>query len=120
MDEVYGKFRRVKYLTMLANIRNAALQNRTINSGVNTPRSYYAQSVASTLHMAPSQMSIQGPGRPLPAGNPYTHRKGPPPQQYMPVPQQQPYAPPQPQQYSQPPQQYGQGGGQAGALPEKW
>jgi hypothetical protein len=112
MDEVYGKFRRVKYLTMLANIRNAALQNRTINTGINTPRSYYAQSVASTLHMAPSQMSIQGPGRAMPAGNPYTHRKAPAPQQYhAPVPQQ--HYPPT-QQYAQPPQQYGQ------PMPQKW
>lgn len=128
MDEVYGKFRRVKYLTMLANIRNAALQNRTMNTGVNTPRSYYSQSVASTLHMAPSQMSIQGPGRAMPSGNPYTHRKAQaPPEQYAPVPQQQ-YSQskpkPQPQQYAQPPQQYGQPpqqyGQQAGPMPQKW
>ena len=59
MDEVYGKFRRVKYLSMLANIRQAAMENRSINTGgMNTPRSIYAHSVASNLHMAPSQMSI--------------------------------------------------------------
>ena len=41
MDDIYGRERRIKYFSMLSNIRHAAKSSRGSRAGTMTPRSYY-------------------------------------------------------------------------------
>ena len=54
MDDVYGREKRVKYYSMLSNIRHAARSSRGSRPGTMTPRSYYM----SQRSLAPSQVGL--------------------------------------------------------------
>ena len=51
MDDIYGREKRVKYFSMLSNIRHAARSSRGSRPGTMTPRSYYMsqRSIASQV-----------------------------------------------------------------------